>query len=80
MWHDFHTMNWPMVLWMTLVTVGWVSLTTFLVYSMASGWPSKRRDLADRGETERALGIANRRYASGELSEDDYKRIRENLR
>lgn len=79
MWHESHTMGWSMVLWMALVSVGWVGLTTLLVYSITSGWPAKRRGIAGKDEIEGALGIASRRYASGELTEEDYKRIRSNL-
>ena len=73
-------MGWWMVLWMMFASVAWVGLVTFLVYSLTGGWGATRNGQADKRLHETPLEIASRRYASGDLSEEEYKRVRENLR
>jgi uncharacterized membrane protein len=66
-----------MVLWMTLAGLTWVGLITLLVYLLSGGLARRGPGVEPR---ETPLQIAQRRYASGELSEQDYERLKNTLR
>ena len=80
MWDGSHEMGWWMVLWMTLASVAWIGLVTFLVYSLTGGFGDSRRDAPETRPPETPLGIAQRRYASGELTEEEFERISNKMR
>jgi uncharacterized membrane protein len=67
-----------MVLWMTLAGLTWVGLITLLVYLLSGGLVRRGPGVTEPKETP--LQIAQRRYASGELSEQDYERLKSTLR
>lgn len=80
MWDGSHDIGWWMVLWMTLASIAWVGLVTALVYSLTGGWGAARSGQAGERLPETPLEIAARRYASGELSEEEFDRISNKLR
>ena len=80
MWDGSHDMGWWMVLWMTLASIAWVGLIAFLIYSLTGGWGATPTGQAASSTQETPLEIASRRYASGDLSEEEYDRISNKLR
>lgn len=80
MWGGSHDMGWWMVLWMTLASFAWIGLVTLLVYSLTDRFGRSRNAATGTHATETPLEIAQRRYALGELTEEQYVRVRENLR
>lgn len=80
MWDGSHAMNWWMAFWMVLASIAWVGLMALLVYSVTGGLDRSRSGATGKQEHEAPLEIARRRYASGELTEEEYARVRENLR
>lgn len=80
MWDGSYDMGWWMVLWMTLAGAAWVGLLTLLISSLTEGFGRNRKEPVAGQPHETALEAARRRYASGELSEEEFGRVRENLR
>ncbi len=76
MWHAHDGMGWWMVFGSVWVVLFWVLIAwlVFTVFSRATG----RREAGRHDETP--MEIAERRYASGEISRDEFEQIRETLR
>ncbi len=55
----------------------WLVFIGALVYLFSSAFGSRHGTPRDRGETP--LEVAKRRLAAGEISHDDYERLRETL-
>ncbi len=76
MWHAHDGMGWWMVFGSVWVVLFWV-LIAWLIYSVFArggrGSEERRRD-------ETPMEIAERRYASGEISREEFEQIRETLR
>lgn len=77
MWDGSHDMSWWMVVWMTLAGLTWVGVIALIVYAVTDGF-GRKREVERPPETP--LQIAQRRYAAGELSEQDYERLASHLR
>lgn len=75
MWDGTHDMGWWMAAWMVLGGVVWVILAALLASIMTGAW--NRRD--GRQQHESPLEVARRRYASGEITSDEFDAIRRNL-
>ncbi|MBA4181745.1 MAG: hypothetical protein C0506_14240 [Anaerolinea sp.] len=80
MWDGSHDMGWWAVVWMTLASFTWVGLVAFLVYALGEGFGRNRGYGTAKPVQGTPLEIAGRRYASGELGEEEFRRIRDNLR
>jgi len=68
----------PMVIfWIVIVALAlWLLSYLFPRWTNESTW---RGEDADAGSTESALEILKRRYARGEISRDEYERVRSDL-
>ncbi len=70
--------SWAMGWWMLVGSVFWISIIAIVLVVLV-----RMSRGADAGATlpprESALDVARRRYASGELSDEEFNRIRENL-
>jgi|RifCSP16_2_1023846.scaffolds.fasta_scaffold547603_2 uncharacterized membrane protein len=75
MWDGSHDMGGWMIVWMTLGGLTWVLLAALLASVITGGWNRRNSDR----ERQSPLDVSRRRYASGELSEDEFERIRGNL-
>ncbi len=73
MWAAHEGMGW----WMVFGGVFWVLFIGALVYAFAGMFERGPRDAA--AGTGTPLEIAKRRLAAGEISHDEYERIRESL-
>ncbi len=70
--------SWAMGWWMLVGSVFWISIIAIVLVVLVR--MSRGADAgAILSPRESALDVARRRYASGELSEDEFNRIRENL-
>lgn len=79
MWGASEGMGW----WMVFGSVVWVVLVGIMVFLFARtfGGPARSHEPpppASRPDTP--LEIARRRYASGEITEEEFRRLRDNLR
>lgn len=79
MWGASEGMGW----WMVFGMVFWIVLVGAVVYLVARtsdglGQSRQQRPPATPHH-ETPLEIAQRRYASGEITEDEFRRLRENL-
>ncbi|MBA4180573.1 MAG: electron transporter RnfE [Anaerolinea sp.] len=63
--------------WMLFGGVFWVLLIGTLVYLFSSAFGRGAGDAPGRSETP--LEVAKRRFAAGEISQEEYERIRETL-
>lgn len=77
MWHMHDSWGW----WMLITWIGLIALILFIVWAVrAVSGPSRREDPAPRQRSESdPLEILNRRYASGELTEEEYERKRRRI-
>ena len=80
MWGASEGMGW----WMLFGSIFWVAIIALVVFVVVRAFGSDGRASArPAGESgtapDSALEIARRRYAAGELSEDDFRRMMENL-
>ena len=66
-------------LWMTLMMVGGAVLLVVLVYVLLRGTQGRPEHPAGKAPPESPLDIAKRRYASGEITDEEFKRIKERL-
>ncbi len=73
MWAAHEGMGW----WMVFGGVFWVFFIGALVYAFSGVFDRGSGDAAVRSEAP--LDIAKRRLAAGEISHDEYQRIRESL-
>lgn len=73
-----HDMNGWMFLWMTLAGALWIGITVLVVFTLSEGIGRRSRP-EDAGPRSPA-DILKRRYASGELSEEEFRRMSEHLR
>ena len=74
MWGAYEGMGW----WMVFGTISWLVFLGALVFVFSRVFAP--RDGTTHGPShESALDIARRRYASGEISEEEFRRIREQL-
>ena len=73
MWDAHDGMGW----WMLFGTIFWVVVVGTFLY-VAATLSGRNAPPAERG-TESALDVARRRYAAGEISEDEFQRIKRNL-
>lgn len=79
MWGASEGMGW----WMLFGSVFWIAVIGLLIYAFARAFDQDGRHSTVTPVTSTAeppLEIARRRYAAGELSEEDFNRIRENLK
>ncbi len=76
MWHTHESMGW----WMMFGGVMWLLLIALLVFAAITVARSSARDASpgNRSESD-AVEIARRRYASGEISREEFDRIRRDL-
>lgn len=72
MW--FMGLNW---IWMLLLLVGLIALAVWIVRLLFPQNPE--RPVAETSPRESALEIAERRYAEGELSREEYDSLRQDL-
>lgn len=72
MWGAFEGMGW----WMVFGSLSWVLFLGAILF-LAVTAPGRRHH--DAGPTETALDIARRRYASGDITQQEFERIREEL-
>jgi uncharacterized membrane protein len=72
MWGAFEGMGW----WMVLGTLSWVLFLGAILFLGVTG-PGRRRQ--DTRPIETPLDIARRRYASGDISQQEFEHIREEL-
>lgn len=76
MWHTQDGMGW----WMIFGGVMWLLLIALLVVAAITIARSSARDTHPRnGKESDAVEIARRRYASGEISREEFDRIRRDL-
>jgi len=61
--------------WMTLGGLTWVLLAALLATVITGGWNRRNSER----ERESPLDVARRRYASGEITQDEFDTIRRNL-
>lgn len=73
MWDGTHDMGWWMALWMVVGWTAWVVLAALLLSLLNRRWNRTRH------HPDSPLDIARRRYASGELTQDEFEAIRRNL-
>ncbi len=73
MWAANEGMGW----WMVFGGVFWMLLIVALIYAFSGAFDGGPRDGAASRETP--LEIAKRRLAAGEISHDEYERLRETL-
>ena len=73
MWEAHEGMGW----WMLFGGVFWILFITAMVYLFSGAFDRRAGDVQPRSETP--LEIAKRRLAAGEISHDEYERIRETL-
>lgn len=73
MWGAHDGMGW----WMLFGSIWWVIFVAAIVYLVV--WASNRRTggVPDGGDS--ALEIAKRRYARGEITKDEFDRLRQDL-
>ncbi len=75
---DWDTSGWAWV-WMTLMMVGGAVLLVVLVYVLLRGTQGRQEHPLGKPPAESPLDIAKRRYAAGEISEEEFKRLKEHL-
>lgn len=73
-----HDMDGWMFLWMALAGAFWIGITVLVVFSLSEGFG--RRGNQDDSAPHSATDILKRRYASGELSEEEFRRMSEHIR
>jgi uncharacterized membrane protein len=71
-WWGGYGWPWPAVLWLGLILLFWGGLITLLVWAV-------RSSAAPRRAPETPLQVLRRRLATGEISEEEYVRIRARL-
>jgi putative membrane protein len=71
MWHAHDAMGWWMLFGATFWLLFWVSIVWLIV--------SVIRPHREPVEHDDALAIARRRYASGEITREEFERIRDDL-
>jgi putative membrane protein len=76
---DWGTSGWAW-LWMTLMMVGGAVLLVVLVYVLIRGSQGGQEPSAGKHPVESPLEIAKRRYASGEITEEEFMRIKEHMK
>jgi putative membrane protein len=67
-----------MVLWMTIGVLVWAAVAAFFVALFSGSLNRGKRD-ANPPSGDGALEVARNRYARGEITEDEFERIRQNL-
>ncbi|MBC7253806.1 MAG: SHOCT domain-containing protein [Actinobacteria bacterium] len=65
--------------WMTLMMVFWALVAIVVVFFLARAF-SPHGAGEGRKEGETALEIAKRRYAAGEITREEFERIKQDLR
>lgn len=73
MWGAHEGMGW----WMLFGGVFWLALIGVVAYLVTSAFARGPRTL--EGQPESALDIAKRRLAAGEISQEEYERLRDTL-
>ena len=78
MWHFHEGMGWWMVFGGIFMVLFWAAIIAFIV------WGIKKATDRDKPETENgrksnALKIVEERYARGEISKDEFERIKKDL-
>jgi len=71
MWQNGDGMGWWMVWGMLMMLLFWGGLTALVIWTI--------RSLTGRTGDDDALDIARRRYASGELTQEQFERLRNDL-
>jgi len=72
MWGAYDGMGW----WMIFGALSWVLFLGAIIYLTVT---MSHRTSSDRAPRETALEAARRRYASGEISQQEFEQIREEL-
>lgn len=72
-WHTGAGMGW----WMLFGGFIWIVFWATVIYLIVS--LVRRPEDQNRGELERPIEIAKRRYASGQITREEYERIRHDL-
>lgn len=75
MWAAHEGMGW----WMLFGSVFWLLFIAVGAYLLTAGYDRSHSTRPPDGKPESALDIAKRRYAAGEISEEEYERLRDNL-
>jgi putative membrane protein len=68
-WSGAYSWPWPGVIWLLAVVLFWAGLIALLVWAVRSSAGPRRG-----GDT--ALEVLRRRLAAGEITEEEYERIR----
>lgn len=78
MWGASEGMGW----WMLFGSVFWVVVVALVVWLFSRGFDGGGRDGAPepRRSQEDPIDIARRRYAAGEIEEEEFRRIRDTLK
>lgn len=63
-------------IWMLLLLVGLIALAVWIVRLL---FPQSERSVTETPRRESALEIAERRYAKGELSREEYESLKKDL-
>jgi len=73
MWHEDAGMGW----WMVFGGFFWIVFLGTMVYLFISPSRTSQRQVQERNDGP--IEIAKRRYASGQITRDEYERIRDDL-
>jgi uncharacterized membrane protein len=68
-WNSGYGWPWPGLIWLVAVLVFWAGLIALLVWAI-------RTSVAPRRAPDSALEILRRRLASGEITPEEYERLR----
>jgi putative membrane protein len=76
-WGASDGMGW----WMVFGSIAWLVFIAVIVFAFVQVFNrgAARHERDERAPAEPPLEIARRRYASGEISEEEFRRIREQL-
>ena len=64
--------------WMALMMVFWAIVAIVVIFFLARAFTSNGSRAKEEGQ-EKPLDIARRRYAAGEITEEEFERIRQTL-
>jgi len=75
MWGAHDGMGWWMVIGMIWMVVFWGAIVALIIWGVSrfTGGPT------GRGDSESSLEIARRRYASGEITREQFEQLRRDL-
>ncbi len=76
-WWDSFGWPWPGILWLIVFLLFWGGLLALLIWAIRLSASSQRANSENRENSEEIL---RRRLARGEISEEEYNRIRSLLR